>query len=302
MDGKRDDGLEMLLRKLDAGERIDVGTPEFETMDRCARKARMITAGMNSGYHDEDELREMMCGLIGRDIPGTFRLFPPIYVDFGRNLHIGRDVFINAGCCFQDQGGITIGDGCQIGHQVVFATIDHALDPEHRHDISVAPITLGRNVWVGSHATILKGVTIGDDSVVAAGAVVTRDVPPRTVVAGVPAEPVKKIRRPLNRIAQVPPGFSETCRGNPFKQRYGPQRRFRWWRAASQGRGTRYVFSTSRKRRRDPQGGDGCPDAPDIDTPADPMIMGPGGFRSPRGDVPHHGPCRARRGVHATAL
>ncbi len=102
-------------------------------------------------------------------------------------------MFINSGCCFQDQGGVSIGKGCQIGHQVVFATIDHGLMPEQRHDIFMDRIVLEENVWVGSHATILKGVRIGHDSVVAAGAVVTKDVPPRSVVAGVPAKVVKTL-------------------------------------------------------------------------------------------------------------
>jgi len=188
-----DADIERLLAKIAAGERITVESPEFATMDRCAREAQRITAQINTGYHDEDEIKELMCQLTGKSIPGRFRLFPPVYSDFGKNITLGDGVFINSGCCFQDQGGVVIGDGCQIGHQVVFATIDHSLDPEHRHDVDMSPIVLGRNVWVGSHATILRGVTVGDDSVIAAGAVVTRDVPPRTVVAGVPAKPVKKL-------------------------------------------------------------------------------------------------------------
>ena len=183
--------LKRLLDKIAAGERIAAGDPEFDTMDRCAREAQRITAEINTGYHDEDEIKEMVCRLIGKDIPGRFRLFPPIYSDFGKNITVGKDGFINSGCCFQDQGGVVIGDGCQIGHQVVFATIDHGLEPERRHDIDMAPIVLEDNVWIGSHSTILKGVTIGRDSVVAAGSVVTRDVPPRSVVAGVPAKVIK---------------------------------------------------------------------------------------------------------------
>ncbi len=192
MDGKDDRALARLLERIAAGERIALDDPEFATMDRCAREAQMITAEINTGYHNEAEIKGLMCRLIGKDIPGRFRLFPPVYSDFGKNITIEEDVFINSGCCFQDQGGIRIGRGCQIGHQVVFATIDHGLEPEHRHDIDMEPIVLEDNVWIGSHATILKGVTVGRDSVVAAGAVVTRDVPPRTVVAGVPAKVVKR--------------------------------------------------------------------------------------------------------------
>jgi len=185
--------LDRLLDKIAAGERVAAGEPEFDTMDRYAREAQRITAEINTGYHDEAEIKALMERLIGKDIPGRFRLFPPVYSDFGKNISIGEDVFINSGCCFQDQGGVSIGKGCQIGHQVVFATIDHGLMPEQRHDIFMDRIVLEENVWVGSHATILKGVRIGHDSVVAAGAVVTKDVPPRSVVAGVPAKVVKTL-------------------------------------------------------------------------------------------------------------
>ena len=104
-------------------------------------------------------------------------------------------MFVNSGCCFQDQGGIDIGDNCLIGHQVVFATLNHDLDPAKRAGMHPAPIKLGRNVWVGAHATILAGVTVGDDAVIAAGAVVTKDVPAGAVVGGVPAKIIKHIAK-----------------------------------------------------------------------------------------------------------
>lgn len=97
------------------------------------------------------------------------------------------------GCCFQDQGGIEFGDGCLIGHQVVIATLNHDLSPNSRGSMTPAKVTLGKNVWVGAHATILPGVTVGDNAVIAAGAVVTKDVPANTVVAGVPAKIIKTI-------------------------------------------------------------------------------------------------------------
>jgi acetyltransferase-like isoleucine patch superfamily enzyme len=190
-----DPSLQDLLDKLASGERIPYGDPIFRLLDACAAEDQKATAEINTGYHDQAELRTLMGRLIGKEMPEKFMLFPPIYADFGRNISLGEGVFINSGCCFQDQGGVRIGDGCQIGHQVVFATIDHGIDPDRRHDVMASEIVLERNVWVGSHATILRGVTIGHDSIIAAGAVVTRDVPPMTVVAGVPARPVKSIRR-----------------------------------------------------------------------------------------------------------
>ncbi len=166
-DGTPDQELNALLERLNTGQTIGPDGNGMSVLRKYAREAQMVTARINTGFHEDKELREMVSELIGKDVPDDFCLFPPIYADFGKNITIGKSVFINSGCCFQDQGGIRIGDGCFIGHQVVFATIDHDLDPKRRAENHVAPIVLGKNVWVGSHATILKGVTIGDGSVVA---------------------------------------------------------------------------------------------------------------------------------------
>ncbi len=162
-------------------------------MDRMGCEARRITFELNSAYHTPGEVRSLLSRLFGYEVDATLRVFPPFYSDFGKNIHIGKDVFINACCHFQDHGGVTVGDGCQIGHNVVFATLNHGLAPENRKTTYPAPIVLGKNVWRGSNATILQGVTIGDNAVVAAGAVVTRDVPDNTIVGGVPAKPLKSI-------------------------------------------------------------------------------------------------------------
>ena len=120
-------------------------------------------------------------------------MFPPFYTDCGKNITVGKRVFINSGCCFQDQGGVEIGDDVLIGQQVVIATLNHDLHPEKRASMTPKPVKIGNKVWIGAHATILPGVTIGDGAVVAAGAVVTKDVPPNTVVGGVPAKIIKEI-------------------------------------------------------------------------------------------------------------
>lgn len=169
-------------------ERKPLCGPEIgQLMNEMSDEARRITCQMNGSYHTPDEIRELLAQLTGQPIPATVRVFPPLYADFGKNIHLGEEVFINDCCHFQDHGGITIGDGCQIGHGVVFATLNHGLAPKDRKTTYPAPIVLGRNVWVGANATILQGVTIGDNAVVAAGAVVTKDVAPNTVVGGVPA-------------------------------------------------------------------------------------------------------------------
>ena len=162
-------------------------------MDDMSNEARRITFRLNTAYHTQDEVRGLLSELFGYEVPESLRVFPPFYADFGKNITVGEGVFINACCHFQDHGGVIIGDGCQIGHNVVFATLNHGLAPEERHTTYPAPIVLGKNVWIGSNATILQGVTIGDNVVIGAGAVVTRDLEANTVAAGVPAQFIKSI-------------------------------------------------------------------------------------------------------------
>ena len=185
--------IEQYRKKVSSDGYIEGGSEAHLVMHGAARSAQRVTAEINAGCHTAEELRALMSELVGYEVDEGFGLFPPIYSDFGRNIKLGRNVFINSGCCFQDQGGIELGDGCMIGHQVVIATLNHDLMPERRASMIPAKVTLGRNVWVGAHATILPGVTIGDNSVVAAGAVVTKDVPANCVAAGVPARVVKRL-------------------------------------------------------------------------------------------------------------
>ena len=179
--------------QLQRDNHIAAGSPAHEFMHKAADEARKTTASINGAYHTDEELIALMSRLVGYRVDDGFRLFPPVYTDFGKNIKIGKDVFVNSGCCFQDQGGVTLGDGCLVGHNVVFATLDHDKRPGRRGDMTAVPIVVGKDVWIGAHATILKGVTIGDGAIVAAGAVVTRDVPPNTIAAGVPARVVKTI-------------------------------------------------------------------------------------------------------------
>lgn len=177
-----------------AKTRQALNTPDiFKFMNEMSDEARRITFQLNTAYHTPEEVRRLLSELFGYTVPASLRVFPPFYTDFGKNITVGENVFINACCHFQDHGGVTLGDGCQIGHNVVFATLNHGLSPEERPITYPAPIVLERNVWVGSNATILQGVTIGENAVVAAGAVVTRDVPANTIVGGVPARFIRKI-------------------------------------------------------------------------------------------------------------
>lgn len=185
--------MEKFLDELNSGRTVVAGSELHLYMQKLSQEALKITAELNGGYHDGEEVREIFSRLIGRPVDESFGLFPPFYTDCGKNLRIGKHVFINSGCRFQDQGGITLGDGALIGHNVVMATLNHSEQPEERANLHPAPIHIGKNVWIGASATILPGVTIGDGAIVGAGAVVTRDVTENMIVAGVPAKILRSI-------------------------------------------------------------------------------------------------------------
>ena len=184
---------EQLNEYMLSGNKVKGLSSEHRLMHEVSEEARKITAQLNSGYHTQEQMRSLMSLLTGKAVDESFGMFPPFYSDYGRNITVGKDVFINSGCCFQDQGGIEIGDGSLIGQQVVIATLNHSLDPADRQSMLPAKVVIGKNVWIGAHATILPGVTIGDNSVIGAGAVVNRNIPADSVAVGVPAKVVRKV-------------------------------------------------------------------------------------------------------------
>lgn len=159
----------------------------------CLETQNKLTK-LNTSCHSEQEISDLMSEIIGEPVGKNFRMFPPFYADFGRNTHIGKNVFINSCCHFQDQGGIYIGDDVLIGHNVVLATVNHDIDPYDRRN-RYGAIQIGNRVWIGSNAVITQNVTVGDGAVIAAGAVVTHNVPENTVVGGVPAKIIKAIAK-----------------------------------------------------------------------------------------------------------
>ena len=184
--------IDTVLAFLNSG-RGDELTDEMNLciLDTCQETLKR-TMELNNRYHTPEEITRIMSEITGEPIDASFHMFPPFYADFGRNIHLGKNVFINSGCHFQDQGGIYIGDDVLIGHNVVLATVNHNLNPFDRHNI-YKPIIIGNRVWIGSGAVITQGVRIGDGAVIAAGAIVNRDVAPNTVVGGVPARLLKTI-------------------------------------------------------------------------------------------------------------
>ncbi len=133
MDAKR------FVEIMNSGERVEAGSETHQYMTKLSNEAMKITARLNRDYHEPEEIRAMMEELTGQKIDGAFGMFPPFYTDCGKNLHIGKHVFINSGCHFQDQGGIYIGDGALIGHCVVLATLNHEQDPGNRGDLYPKP-------------------------------------------------------------------------------------------------------------------------------------------------------------------
>jgi acetyltransferase-like isoleucine patch superfamily enzyme len=176
-----------------AGEVISLKDPEYPKIAALISEAQRLIAEMNTGYRDPAEVRALFSRLTGTEVDESFWLLPPFYTDFGKNIRVGRNVFVNHACEFMDRGGITIGDDVLIGPKVNLLTINHPLDPTTRRSTHCAPIVLEKGVWLSAAVTVMPGVTIGENAVVAANAVVTSDVPGNTVFGGIPARLIKHI-------------------------------------------------------------------------------------------------------------
>ncbi len=175
------------------GNLIVAGSDVHKKMHSISQRALRLTTHINASYHSPEELRDLISELIDKPLDDNFGLFPPFHTDCGQNITIGKGTFINMGCSFQDWGGITIGDGCLIGHNCTICTVNHSKDPDQRGDMTCTPVKIGNKVWVGANVTILPGITIGDGAIIAAGAVVTKNVAPSTIVGGIPAKFIKEV-------------------------------------------------------------------------------------------------------------
>jgi acetyltransferase-like isoleucine patch superfamily enzyme len=187
-------GKEMMSNE-DPTRIIPGKTPESAAMLASVKRAMAITPALNRlTFDDADEIRAVFSELIGHQVDESFSLIPPFYTTGGENIRIGRHVFINQNCTMYELGGIDIADDVMIGPNVSIITSGHPIEPSRRRAFVIAkPIVIERGVWIAAGATIIGGVTVGENSVVAAGSVVTRDVPPSTLVGGNPARVIRSI-------------------------------------------------------------------------------------------------------------
>ncbi|MGL4652041.1 sugar O-acetyltransferase [Cetobacterium sp.] len=185
--------LKSFLEYMNSGKEVVVNSDVHRCMINLTQEVLKLTSELNNKYHTAEEVRKIFSKIIGKNVDDSFALFPPFHSNCGKNITIGKDVFINSNCQFQDQGGIKIGDGTLIGPNVVLATLNHGIESEKRGNLYPKPIEIGKGVWIGGNVSILPGVTLGDNVIVAAGAVVTKNFPPNCIIAGVPAKILKFI-------------------------------------------------------------------------------------------------------------
>ena len=181
-----------IFDRLQAGESVPFNDPQYSEIFGIVSRTMKLLAELNASA-DSSTARKILSEITGQTVDASTTLFLPFQINLGKFTRIGKNVFINHDCTFLDMGGITIEDDVMIGPKVCITTEGHPLNPHERKQLLVKPVIIKRNAWIGAGAIILPGVTIGENSIVAAGAVVSKDVPANTVVGGVPARVIKTI-------------------------------------------------------------------------------------------------------------
>jgi len=173
---------------------MDLNTEAYKQISEINVVNKQLVQELNMKVHTEQEIRDIVSQITDEKIDPTTEIRLPFHTDFGRNLHMGKNVFINSNVMFTDMGGIYIGDKVLIGPNVTIATVNHKIEPSQRRNLNLESVCIHDNAWIAANVTITPGVVIGENAIVAAGAVVTRNVPANTIVAGVPARIIKTIK------------------------------------------------------------------------------------------------------------
>lgn len=181
-----------IFSRLRNGETVPSNDPEAYKMREASFATKRLLTPMNTSA-DPAEIRELLSQITGNEIDETVTVFTPLHINYGKHIKIGKNVFINFDCVFLDLGGITIEDDVLIAPKVSLVSEGHPLEPENRGSLIPGHIHIKKNAWIGAGATILQGVTVGENAIVAAGAVVSKDVPDNTIVGGIPAKIIKEI-------------------------------------------------------------------------------------------------------------
>ncbi|WP_260444215.1 sugar O-acetyltransferase [Listeria rocourtiae] len=166
---------------------ISISDPIFEEINHIQMENEERLVHLNTEFHSKQERNQILSTIIDAEVDETVTILPPFHTDFGKHITLGKHIFINRNAMFVDLGGITLDDHVLIGPRVNLITVDHLIEPEKRRGLKTKPIHVKRNAWIGAAATILPGVTIGENSIIAAGAIVTKDVPDNVIVVGSPA-------------------------------------------------------------------------------------------------------------------
>lgn len=185
-----------IFEQLRNGETITSDNPQAYQLREASFATKKLLVQMNNSS-DPAEVRSLLSQITDSEIDESTTVFTPLYINYGKNTKIGKNVFINFDCTFLDLGGITIEDNVLIAPKVNLLSEGHPVSPEDRQSLVPGPIHIKKNAWIGANATILPGVTIGENAVVAAGAIVSKDVPANIIVGGVPANIIKEISSSL---------------------------------------------------------------------------------------------------------
>lgn len=181
-----------IFERLKSGEVILPNDPQAYKMREASFATKKLLLRMNNAT-EPMEVRSILSQITASKIDESVAIFTPLYINYGKHTKIGKNVFINFDCVFLDLGGITIDDGVLIAPKVSLLSEGHGILPEQRHALIPKHIHIKKNAWIGAGATILQGVTVGENSIVAAGSIVSKDVPNNVIVGGIPAKIIKEI-------------------------------------------------------------------------------------------------------------